>query len=397
MSSIPEVLQYADLTPPLHSHKNDTMSALGVAEAGEGPVEASSPSRLVSAYSPLTEVARRIPWARTRRSRQRLCTFAVFSLGPTIVFWAWFLLQGQHDIRNGYHELIFAMPITALWITSGPLLMQRGEFGLERLLAALNETAAVGHWNLEAVQRAVDRADRYYYWTTLPITVMAVASVWLGSGTIASIVDISGIGARLGGIVVISSVGFATASGMWGCYKAVSIIRAATRTSPSAWLPFRSQQPSGIQALNEFCWSTALTFSVGSISLPTLFVVQSQLPAVARVIVLIFVGILAVGGLVLFTVPISWLRRIGGAQKDQILDALATPIEQSHDAVLHPDHYSLVELTRQGRILDMALKLRGEVSAQTPMPLPQLVSRGAATLILPLVLTLLQIAVTNVL
>ncbi|WP_194894617.1 hypothetical protein [Catenulispora pinisilvae] len=198
-------------------------------------------------------------------------------------------------------------------------------------------------------------------------------------------------------MVVILMVGFTTANGMWGCFKAVTMIRAATGGAPAEWLPSRPEQPTGVSALHEFCWTTAVIFSAGSISLPTLFVVQAELPPAARAIVLVFIAILAVGGLVLSTVPILWLRRLGGDQKNQVLDSLAAPIEESQDAVLHADQYSVDDLRRRGDVLDMALKLRREIAAQNPVPLPQLVTRGATTLALPLLLSVLQLFVTGML
>lgn len=352
-------------------------------------------TQLTSFYSPLTQLARRLPWFRSSRIRQRLATFMIFSLVPTVVFWTWYLLKGRHGIRHDFHNLSFAMPVTSLWITFGPILMQHGEFGVQKLVTSLNATASGGRWDLGTIQKAVDRADGLFYWITVPITTAAVASVWLGRSTIASAVDITGWPAQLGGMVVILAVGFTTAAGMWGCFKALTMTRAATDTAADSWLPFRSLQPSGVQALHQFCWSTALIFSAGSTSLPTLFVVQTQLPGAARAIVLVFIAILGAGGLLLFTVPIGWLRKLGAAQKNQVLDSLATPIENVQDAVLHPDKYSADELTKRGSVLDIALKLRREISTTNPVPLPQLVTRGATTLALPLLLTVLQIIVTK--
>lgn len=318
---------------------------------------------------------------------------------PTAAFWAWFLLQGRLDISDGYGSLVIAMPITSLWITLGPLLMQQGEFGLEKLISAFNGPDVSDHWDTEAIQRTLKRFDRCYYWTTLPIAGAAVASVLIGGETIASIVRIDGFAAVLAGIIVIFSVGFTSASGIWGCAKALLTVRAATRATSADWRPFRaqSQQPECMQALYEFCWSTAFIFSAGSVSLPTLFVAQSQLPPASRMIVFAFIGVLALGGLVLFTVPIVWLRQLGDLQKDRILDSLAVPIERSLESVLDADSYSSVELRRREHVSDVAMKLRSEIASLNPVPLPHLLTRGGATLVIPLVLTTAQIAITRML
>jgi hypothetical protein len=109
----------------------------------------------------------------------------------------------------------------------------------------------------------------------------------------------------------------------------------------------------------------------------------------------VFIAILGAGGLLRFTVPNGWLRKLGGAQKSQVLDSLAAPIEDIQNTVLHPDKYSADELTKRGSVLDMALKLRREISSTNPVPLLQLVTRGATTLALPLLLTVLQFVVTK--
>jgi hypothetical protein len=60
-----------------------------------------------------------------------------------------------------------------------------------------------------------------------------------------------------------------------------------------------------------------------------------------------------------------------------------------------PGPCSADELSKHSSVLDMALKLRREIYAANPVPLPQLVTRGASTLALPLLLTALQIVVTK--
>lgn len=43
--------------------------------------------------------------------------------------------------------------------------------------------------------------------------------------------------------------GFASASGLWGVYMALSVIRGATQRAAIDWHPFRSQQPEGVAHL----------------------------------------------------------------------------------------------------------------------------------------------------
>jgi hypothetical protein len=153
------------------------MSTQGVAGVAGVPAQGrgAPAAKLTSLYSPLTQLALRLPWFRSNRARQRLAIFVIFSLVPTAVFWGWYLLKGRHGIRHDFHNLSFAMPVTSLWITFGPMLMQHGEFGLQKLVTSLNATASGGRWDLGAIQKAVDRADDLFYWITLPITAAAVA------------------------------------------------------------------------------------------------------------------------------------------------------------------------------------------------------------------------------
>lgn len=93
--------------------------------------------------------------------------------------------------------------------------------------------------------------------------------------------------------------------------------------------------------------------------------------------------------------PIGWLRKLSGAQKSQVLDSLAAPIEDVQNAVLHPDQYSADDLTKRSNVLTMALTLRQEIATANPIPLPQLVTRGTTALALPLLMTMLQEIVTK--
>lgn len=343
----------------------------------------------------MTTLARRIPWARGG-IRQTLGTAVLFSVLPTAVFWVWYLAEGEHGIRPGYHKLIAAMPITSLWITLGPLMMHFGERSLTRLLGALNHTAEGSTWDLAPLQRTIDRADKHYYTVVAPITCAAIAAVCLGAGTIGSIVDISSLGARIGGMIVIAVTGFASATGMWGCYKALALVRAATREKSAPWYG-EDEQPNGIRALNTFCWMTALIFSTGSLSLPTLIVVQSQLPSLARGIVIAFMVILGAGGLVLFTVPISWVRRLGSNQRDLVVARYEPALARGRRISRDWHGVTALEVHTVKALYDLAKDSRAEILGRNPVPVPQIITRCAATLILPLALTVLQIAVTNTL
>jgi disulfide bond formation protein DsbB len=354
-----------------------------------------APFELTSRYSPMTGIPRGIRWVAGHQGRERLCTFCIFSLVPMLLFWAWYMLAVRHNIRSDYHYLSYTMPVSSLWIAFGPMLVQQWEFNLERLIATFNATGETDGWNLKDIQRSIDRADRTYYWFTLPLALAASLALLLAFPALASIITIRGFLAKLAGILVILAVGFTSASGIWGAVKALLVVRGATRRAKIAWLPFRSQQAGGIHEVYLFTWTTAVFFSAGSVFLPSLFVVQTQLPTTAKVIVWIFAALLFAGGLVLFTVPARMLYRLGQTQKGKVLDTLAPPLEAGMSAVADPGQQSTERLEQLGHAVEIALKLRREIGNQSPAPVFNFVARAAATLVLPILITLIQVAVTS--
>jgi hypothetical protein len=76
--------------------------------------------------TPYVGLPRRISFVRGRVWRERLCTFMIFSFLPTVFFWIYFSLSVWPHISKPYSGLRLAAPITSLWITFGPVLMQQG-------------------------------------------------------------------------------------------------------------------------------------------------------------------------------------------------------------------------------------------------------------------------------
>ena len=348
-------------------------------------------------FSPLVRVARAIPWARVGRGRQRVATFAVFALGPGAAFWIWFLLEVRHSVGHNSHALVYTMPLASLWILLGPMLMQQWEFDLEDLVGRLRATAEAGGWDLKAVESAARGADHGYYWFVVPATLAAPAAFWIAYPLYESSLALRGFAEQATGLAVMLIVGFINSNGMWAAYKSISVVRAATGSAAPEWHPFGPSRANGLLELNRFCWSTAVKFSVGSVLLPSLYVVQSQVPVAAQVIILVFVALLATGGLVLFTVPTTWLRRLGRAQRQRALDTLAPLLQRTMAEAARLDGQTRAELQRRWYTIDIALRLRAEIAALDPVPLPNLVTRAATTLILPALLTIMQIALTTAL
>jgi len=352
----------------------------------------------LTGHSLLIRLPRRVPWAAGHRGRERACTFGIFALGPTIVFWAWFLAAARHSMSHAYRGLELAMPVSALWITFGPLLMQQWEFNLERLSRVLIASRTADLWDLTAMRRAAERADRGYLPFVLPMTIAAPIALWLAYPSYQADLSIRGPISKAGGLAVILFVGFVNANGMWGAYKSVQVVRAVTSTAHPTWYPHRASQPPGMRELARFSWSTALMFSAGAVFLPSLIIVQARLPMAPRLIVLLFVAVLFAGGLALFAVVFVRLGQLAQAQQGKAIDHVAASIERVEIALQQAQlHHNALEILALSAQLRSLLTLRGAIQATDPLPLHQLLSRAASTLLLPLVLTALQFALTSAL
>jgi hypothetical protein len=339
-----------------------------------------------------------VPWAAGNPSRERATAFAIFALGPTIVFWAWFLTAARHSMSHAYHGLEIAMPVSALWITFGPLLMQQWEYNVEHLSRVLISCRTTDMWNLPAMRHAAERADRGYLPFVLPMTIAAPVALWLAYPSYQADLSIRGPVSKAGGLAVILFVGFVNANGMWGAYKSVQLVRAVTTTARPAWYPHRASQPPGMRELARFSWSTAFMFSAGAVFLPSLIIVQARLPLAPRLIVLLFVAVLFTGGLTLFTVVFNRLGALASAQQGNALDQIAASIERVQLALqqTHQHHNPLETLALSAQLRSL-LTLRATIHATNPLPRPQMLSWAASTLLLPLALTVLQFALDHAL
>lgn len=322
----------------------------------------------------------------------------VFGLGPTIVFWVWFLAAARHSMSHAYRGLELAMPLSALWITFGPMLMQQWEYNLERLSTVLIASRTTDRWDLAAMHRAANRADRGYLPFIVPMTLAAPVALWFAYPSYQADLSIRSAVAKTGGLVTILFVGFVNSNGMWGAYKSLAVVRAVTKTARPAWYPHRATQPKGMRELATFCWTTAIMFSAGAVFLPSLIIVQGQLPLAAHLIVLGFVVILFAGGFALFAVVFKWLGELAQDQQNKVLDQVGHSIEGIESALQQArSHVSNLETIALSAQLRSLLDLRAAIAARDPLPRPQLISRAMSTLVLPLLLTALQLALTSAL
>lgn len=352
----------------------------------------------LSGRSPLVRLPRRLLRSSGDRRRERVVAFAVFALVPTIVFWVWFLAAARHSMSHAYRGLELAMPLSALWITFGPLLMQQWEYNVERLSRVLAATGDDDHWDLAAMRRAAQRADRGYLPFVLPMTIAAPIALWLAYPAYQADLSIHGTASKAGGLAVILCVGFVNANGMWGAYKSVQTIRAATAGARPAWHPYRAGQSAGMRELTRFSWTSALMFSAGAVFLPSLYIVQARIPAAPRLIVLLFVAILFSGGLALYTVAFNRLGRLAHSQQSKALNQIAAKLEHvGLDLDQAQRNNDVMRLIALGVRQQTLLAEHAAVQAVDPLPRPQLISRAASTVLLPLVLTVLEFALNKAL
>jgi hypothetical protein len=352
--------------------------------------------RLTTKRTPFTALPRAIHFFARTAFRQRLGTFLVFSFVPTILFWAWFLLEVRGYIPKQYKQLHFAAPIASLWVTFGPLLLQPGVCNLARLVAAFNYDGEKSGWNMPAIQAKITQADNLYYWITFPLGVAAALALSASVSSLKQVIPVEDPLDRSAGLFTVFVVGFVSASGIWGVGKALAVVSAATKSEGVLWWPFRSTQIWSIRQLYSFIWSVAVIFSAGSVFVPPLLVVRQQLTMIAAAIVTIFIGLLLTGGLILFSVPAVLLYRLLQRQKDHVLDQLAHIVE--HDAAKIPamNRMSAFSVVRLHYSLEAALRLRSAMKAESTSPVSfDVLGRAATTLVLPMVLTAIQIIASS--
>lgn len=111
----------------------------------------------LAGHSLLVRLPRRITWPGGRPGRERAITFGAFAVGPTIIYWVWFLAAARHSMSHAYRGLEWAMPLAAIWITFGPLLMLEWEYSFERLSRTLIASRSEDRWNLAAMPSRVPR------------------------------------------------------------------------------------------------------------------------------------------------------------------------------------------------------------------------------------------------
>jgi len=340
--------------------------------------------------SPFTTVPRALPWFRDTVTRQRVAGFLVFALVPSVLFWRWYLSAVRVQLPDA--SLRNATLVASAWVALAPVLMMQGERHLERLVDAFRRTGGYTGWDLDAMQREINRIDRLYYPTVIPVGLLPPVALVLSFDRLAPVLPISSTGDRIAGLLVITAVGLASASGLWGAAKVLLLVRAATRTAAPTWHAFHSDRIWGLRQLYSFAWSEGTTFSFGALFIPAMLAVQARLSEVSAFIVWCFVALLLGGGMALFSVPTLLLSQLAQKRKEAALDALAKElaeaISEAHRIVDLPLHRAMRARWR----LETLLKVRQEMVTAAAAPFSfDFAARASTTLLLPMLLTVAQI------
>lgn len=342
-------------------------------------------ARLTTWVSPYTSVPRLLPWARLSRARQRIATVAIFALIPTVLFWWWYATAVVDRIDTQPSTLIWAIPTAALWVTISPLLMQQAEFNLEDVLEVFGRHGQDAGWNIEAMQAAVRRWDRAFYVVVIPVGLAPMVALALSFEPLDAYIPVQSVINRIAGLIVIGAVGVCSAAGIWGISKVLALISEATRGAMLRWTAFRAQRAWGIGQLYSFAWVRGLFFSCGGLFAPAMLGVLPELTLGSRIIVEVFLVLLLLGGVTVFSIPVWQLHQVSLQSQERAL-------EDATETVKDPGRVSTEIVQRDLTRLDLALRLRTVIAATDPAPFSfGFVGRAATTLLLPIALTMIQI------
>lgn len=346
---------------------------------------------LVTWLSPYTSLARRIPVLRRTRLRQRMATALVFALLPTALFWWWYATAVVERFPDQTSTLRWAIPLAGLWVTIGPLLIQQGEFKLEAVVA---DFARHGHehgWDLAAIQRRINLLDRLYRPFVIPVGLAPALALALSFRSLDAVIPVASVTNRVAGLVVIGAVGFSSASGVWGLAKTLALVHAATTTARVQWRAFRQQRIWGLPQLYSFAWTEGLIFSCGAVFVPAMLAVQPQLTTASSLIVWVFVVLLLLGGITVFSIPVLLIHQLAHTGKQRELDNLGSTIESLIITLVSRPESARSTGPDFVRLL-ATLRLRREIEAVDASPFAfGLLGRAISTLILPVLLTVAQI------
>lgn len=347
--------------------------------------------------TPFVQLPRRMPFnCPDGGLRARLVVFAAFAFIPTALFWTWYVVEAyEFTSSQSIVGLRPAMVVSSLWLLLGPLLMQQGEYNLERLLAKFNAPGGSADYDAHRISLSLARVDQLFYLTVLG-GLAAAAALWFAFPNLETVIPIVGIWRRMAGLIVALFVGFVSASGIWGVAKALTLVVSATRCHSGLWWPFGTHTSVSLEALQAFAWKTGIIFSVGSTFLPPLFVVRDSLPLVSEGVVTAFAFLLFAGGFLIFSVPAAILYKLGQRLQDYALAQLDPVFRRVTPMIANIDQRPLHVVTHLHLVVTSATAFRLALQAEDPSPLStRTLARAATTLALPILLTAWQVVSTS--
>jgi hypothetical protein len=323
---------------------------------------------------------------------------ALHALVPFFVFLTWYLTRNTGpgtgticpDLKPAAAALDWMMPIAALWIVLGPTMMFVGEVNYGRALRELNRTRNDG-WNFDAVDRHTRLASRLRT-PVIGATTVAVLSVYISDDSWFR--DCLGVSSSdnlfpyIAGLLVLTQMGLSIGLGVWGVFKSIGFIFAATRfpkhhdSGPMPpWTPFRPDQVPGLESLSTFNLRTAFVFSSGSVMGPAISIiaVTGDFTGVQLLILWVSVAVLFLGSSVLFLVPTVRLRKLAARLRNDYLTDLGKQIESLQRSSGSPPASDTARFELQNLVDTYAL-----ASTQTAFPDNlQIVSRIPASIMIP--------------
>jgi hypothetical protein len=338
--------------------------------------------------------------ARTMDTRVAVAVgFALNAILPFIVFIVWYLTRETgpgtgrscQDLNSVASELNWMVPIASLWIVLGPTMMFIGEVNYGRTLRELRRTRHDG-WNFDAVDNHTQMASRLRIPIIGAVTV-AILSVYIGGHdwfhNCLGVSSKDNLVPYVAGLFVLIQMGLSVGLGMWGVYKSIGFIFAATRfpktrgaTPIPPWTPFRPNQVPGLEALSKFNLKIALVFSSGSVMTPAISIIAlyGDFSGLQLIILLTSVMVLLLGSSVLFMVPTVKLRKLASRLHNDYLTDLGKHIEHLKQVANKPNATQNTWLELQHLIDTYTL-----ATTQTAFPSNlQVLSRIPASIVLPL-------------
>jgi hypothetical protein len=229
----------------LRAKESGMVGDVAIAEVAEG-------QQIAFRLTPYTAVPRRLPWFGSSRGRERLGTALIFSFLPTILYWTWLGTEGLRAIPGTYASMRWAAPLSGLFITLGPWLMQQGEFIYEDLLRIITITGADAGYRIEFLRAKIGRLDAIYYRVIIPLGTAMAISIGYVFFSIGKIAPLPSTLDQVGAVVVLAFVGPAAASGVWGAIKVLLIVETITSTAELEGSPFRNSSPAVSQGKLSF-------------------------------------------------------------------------------------------------------------------------------------------------